>query len=276
MRTTDVLDELRRLPMRPSAVTQVLSVLDDESASARDVASALQTDPALSARILHLANSPYFGLSGKVGNVERAVVALGAATVRSLAVSTAAGLFGAGAEEMPDGFWRHSVAVAAGSSIAARFCHVPPGDALCAGLLHDLGTALEFRMDNEGYAARAAQCLDAQSLLDAEAEAYSGDHSMIGAFALDAWRLPVAIVDAIRFHHMDPAMVEGKLGRVVIAGEALARAADERGGGWSHEPARDPAETFRALGLTAVSIETLVRRTAEEAEALDAVLGTVR
>lgn len=264
--------------MRPSAVTHVLSVLDDESASARDVALALQTDPALSARILHLANSPYFGLSGKVGNVERAVVALGAATVRSLAVSTAAGLFGADAEEMPDGFWRHSVAVAAGSSIAARFCHVPPGDALCAGLLHDLGAALEYRIDNEGYRARVALGLEPSSYLEAEAESYSGDHAVIGAFALDAWRLPVAIVDAIRLHHADPAVVDDKLGRVVIAGEALARAADESdtSGEWAHEPVRDPAESFHALGLTAVSVDTLVRRTAEEAEALDAVLGTVR
>jgi putative nucleotidyltransferase with HDIG domain len=274
LRTTDVLDELRRLPLRPSAVTQVLSVLDDASASARDVALALQTDPALAARMLHLANSPYFGLSGKVGNVERAVVALGAATVRSLAVSTAAGMFGT-TEDMPGGFWRHSVAVAAGASIAARLCHLPPGDALCAGLLHDLGAALEYRMDNEGYTARAALSLEPSALLEAEAEAYSGDHSMIGAFALDAWRLPDAIVDAIRFHHADPAEVAGKLGRVVIAGEALARAAEEHDE-WSHEPVRDPGESFYALGLTAVSIDTLVRRTAEEAEALDAVLGTVR
>jgi len=275
LKTTDVIDELQRLPMRPSAVTQVLTVLDDEGASARDVASALQTDPTLCARLLHLANSPYFGLSGKVGNVERAVVALGASTVRTLAVSTAAGMFGEKGEAMPDGFWRHSVAVAAGASIAARFAHIPPGDALCAGLLHDLGAALLFRMDTDGYTERSAAELTPEAYIESEAEAYTGNHAMIGAFALDAWKLPESIVMAIRMHHLDPTTVEEKLGRVVIAGEALARSADENEN-WSHEPARDPAETFHALGLTAVSIEMLVRRTAEEAEALDAVLGAVR
>ena len=274
MRTTDVLEELRRLPMRPSAVTQVLGVLEHPDASARDVASALQTDPALCARLLQLANSPYFGLSGKVGNVERAVVALGASTVRSLAVSTAAGMFG-GAGEMPEGFWHHSVAVAAGASIAARFASVPPGDALCAGLLHDLGAALLYRFDPAPYVARLEAGLDPSALLDAEVDAYSGDHAMVGAFGLDQWKLPCHIVDAIRLHHHDPASIGEKLPRVVIAGEALARASDpvDR---YCHEPACDPGAAFAALGLTAVSIENLVQRTAEEAEALDAVLCSVR
>jgi len=130
-------------------------------------------------------------------------------------------------------------------------------------------------MDTDGYTERSAAELTPEAYIESEAEAYTGNHAMIGAFALDAWKLPESIVMAIRMHHLDPTTVEEKLGRVVIAGEALARSADENEN-WSHEPARDPAETFHALGLTAVSIEMLVRRTAEEAEALDAVLGAVR
>jgi HD-like signal output (HDOD) protein len=280
MQTTDVLEELKRLPMRPSSVSRVLVVLDDPNADAREVASALQTDPTLCARLLHLANSPYFGLSGKVGNVERAVVALGASTVRSLAVSTAAGMFG-GADAMPDGFWRNSMAVAAGASIAARFAHVSPGDALCAGLLHDLGAALLFRLDGDGYRARLAEGLDPEAFLASETAAYGGDHAMVGAFALDAWKLPVSIVDAIRNHHHDPAAVDDKLTRVLIAGEALARAGrhndpDGEAVVADPEPVSDPATAFHAMGLSAISVENLVRRTAEEAEALDAVLSSVR
>jgi HD-like signal output (HDOD) protein len=273
VRTIDVLEELRRLPMRPSAVTHVLAALDDPESSAEDIASALQIDPSLTARVLHLANSSYFGLSGKIGSVERAVVALGASVLRSLAVSTAAGVFGQHPEEMPDGFWQHSVAVAAGSSIAARVGAVAVGDAMCAGLLHDLGTALLFRMDREGYGPRLADGGDAQQLLRDEAAAYVGDHAMIGAFALDQWKLPIAILDALRFHHTSPLDVGEKLGRVVIAGEALARAAFDDPP-FAHEPAVDPGEAFAALGLESVSIDPLVQRTAEEAEALDSLFGT--
>lgn len=280
MQTADVLEALRRLPMRPSAATQVLRVLDDPTAGAREVATALQCDPALCARMLHLANSPYFGLAGKVGSVERAVTALGAGVVRSLAVGTAAGLFGERPEEMPAGFWRHAVGVAAGASIVARLAHVAPGDALCTGLMHDLGVALLYRVDPDGYRALGAGATDAAAFLAAEAEAYEGHHAVVGAFALDAWNLPAEMVDAIRAHHDAPASISPRLGRVLAAGEALAVTAGSpaAGGGesaFAPEPEPDVARAFAALGLTAVSVENLVRRTAEEAEALDAVLGAV-
>jgi putative nucleotidyltransferase with HDIG domain len=271
VRTTDVLEQLRKLPMRPSAVTHVLVVLDDPNASAHEVASGLQSDPSLVARILHLANSPYFGLSGRIGSIERAVVALGASVIRSLAVSTAAGMFAEKPDEMPPGFWRHSVSVAAGTSIAARMASVTVGDAMCAGLLHDLGAALLYRFDREGYGERLAEGGDPHTLSSEEAAAYGGDHAMIGAVALDAWKLPVSIIDALRQHHTDPLDVGEKLGRVVIAGEALARAAYDDPP-FAHEPAVDPEAAFHALGLHAISVDALVSRTADETETLDGLL----
>ncbi|HET9730929.1 MAG TPA: HDOD domain-containing protein, partial [Acidimicrobiia bacterium] len=240
MRTTEVLEELRRLPLRPTAVTRVLAILDHPSASAEDVATALQADPSLTARLLQLANSAYFGLSGKIGSVERAVVALGRSVIRSLAVSTAAGLFGDD-HAMPDGFWSHSVAVAAGTSIAARQAGIVVGDALCAGLLHDLGTALLFRFDPDGYDELLETVRDPRLLAPNEVYTFGGDHAMIGAFALEQWHLPDPILDALRYHHSAPLDVGDKLGRTVIAGEAMARAAFEDPP-FTHEPAADPAE----------------------------------
>jgi len=251
-------------------VTQVLVVLDDPKSNAHDIASSLQSDPSLCARVLHLATAPYFGLSGKVGSVERAVVALGASVVRSMAVSTAAGVLGERAEEMPPGFWRHSISVAAGSSIAAQTCGVSAGDAMCAGLLHDLGSALAYRFDRDGYAPRVAEG-DPATLCAEEAAAYGGDHAMIGAFALEQWKLPTSIVDALRLHHTAPLDVGDKLGRVVIAGEALARVALDDPV-FLHEPAVAPDVAFAALGLPDVSIDTLVSHTAEETELLDCLL----
>jgi HD-like signal output (HDOD) protein len=168
-----LLDELRRLPLRHSVVAQLLAVLDDPESSADDVARSLELDPSLCVRVLHLANSPYFGLVGKVGNVERAVIALGGSVIRSLAVSTAAGLFSERAEQMPDGFWAHSVAVAAASALVAQSAGAPPGEALCAGLLHDLGSALAFRFCPDEHAACAALGID--RVLAAELAAFGAD-----------------------------------------------------------------------------------------------------
>ncbi len=200
------------------------------------------------------------------------MVALGASVLRSLAVSTAAGVFSDDAGSMPDGFWRHSVSVAAGASIAARTTSsITAGDAMCAGLLHDLGAALLFRIDREGYGARLAPGGDPATLASEEAAAYGGDHAVIGADALDAWKLPVTIIDALRRHHQRPPDVGDELALVVIAGEGLARAAFEDPP-FAHEPAADPGEAFAALGLRAVPVERLISRTAEETETLDGLL----
>jgi len=272
MRPTDVLDQLHRLPMRPSAVTRVLATLDDPDAGAGEIARALSSDPSLTARVLQLANSPYYGLSGKIGNTERAVIAVGSSVIRTLAVSAAAGLFSQHPEDMPPGFWQHSVAVAAGAEIAGRLADMKQGDGLCAGLLHDVGAALLFRFDHEYYFEHILAEVAPGDLLDAEVDAYAANHAMVGALALEQWRLPPSLLVALLNHHGRPMEVEEKLGRVVIAGEALAQAALDDP--WfRHEPAADPEEAFFALGLHGVSIDTLISRTAEESEILDGLLG---
>jgi len=268
--TTELLEELRRLPMRQSVVTQVLGVLDDPSRSARDVAHALEVDPSLCVRVLHLANSPYFGLSGKVGSVERAVVALGNSVIRSLAVSTAAGLFAERSDQMPEGFWGHSVATAAGASLVAQLTRLPAGDALCAGLLHDLGAALLFRHMPDDV--RRAWSVPAGEVLDSELQTFGHDHAQLGAIALEAWKLPATIVGAIRDHHLAPDEVEGRLVRCVIAGEALARSVAGDHGPALAEPAPDPHAALAAAGLPDVDVDSLLERVGEDSSGLGSVL----
>ncbi len=219
----------------------------------------LESDPRVCARVLQLANSAHFGMSGRVTSVDQAVVALGGTTMRTLVISSASGMFGK-PEDLPPGFWNHSVAVAASSAIAARMHSVPHGDAICAGLMHDLGVALLFRYDRAGYEARMATgAAESDSLLDYELATYGGDHAALGADALQAWKLPTTVVDTLRAHHDDPEEITDPLARVVIAGESLARAAFDPPP-FAHEPRRDPAEVFAALGVRVASIDTLIER----------------
>ena len=265
---------LADLPMQHASVSRALLVLDDPNASAQDIAAVLQSDPALCARALQLANSAHFGMSGRVTSVDQAVVALGATAMRTLVVSTAAGMFGR-PDDLPAGFWEHSVAVAAATAIAARMYSVPRGDAICAGLLHDLGAALLFRYDRPAYQTFIdTGAVAADKMLEDETRMYGADHATIGAAALRAWKLPTSIVDALRTHHLNPGDVGERLGRVVIAGEALARAAFEPGP-FSHEPRQDPGVVFDTLGVRVASVDTLVTRTAEEAEILAQMLAPV-
>ena len=267
----DVVTLLRELPMQKSAISRALVVLDDPNASAQGVAAVLESDPALCARALQLANSAHYGMAGRVTSVDQAVVKLGATTMRTLVVSSASGVFGKPAD-LPPGFWHHSVSVAAASAIAARMCAVPRGDAICAGLLHDLGTALLYRFDRDDYASRIADATRVDSLLADETAAYGADHAALGADALAAWNLPPMIVDALRTHHCNPHDLGGKLSRVLILGEALAHAAFDMPT-FNHEPSEDPEVVFAALGLTIASVDTFVERTAEETETLAGLLG---
>jgi len=269
----DVVALLTELPMQHGSVSRALAVLDDANASAPDVASVLESDTALCARALKLANSAHFGMSGQVRSVDRAVVCLGVTTLRTLVVSTAAGVFGS-PDDLPPGFWEHSVAVAAASALAARLCGVARGDAICAGLLHDLGAALLFRFDRGGYEMLIESAAsDADRLLDDETHVYGADHAILGADALAAWNLPPSMVAALRAHHDNPIAVGEKLGRVVVAGEALANAASSTPQ-FAHEPIRDPGTVFDALGWRVASVDMLVTRTDEETAALAQLLGT--
>jgi len=273
-RRVDVAALLAELPVQQSAVGRALVVLDDPNASAQDVAAVLQSDPALCARALQLANSAQFGMSARVASLDQAVVTLGATTMRTLVVSTASGMFGR-PEDLPPGFWNHAVAVAAASAIAARMCSAPRGDAICAGLLHDLGTALLYRYDRDNYSARIAAGHDhADRLLDDEVDTYGADHAALGGEALAAWNLPPVIVNALRTHHHNPHEVTDKLGRVVILGEALARAAFDLPT-FNHEPAEEPDTVFGALGLRVASVDSFVDRTVEETETLAGLLDAV-
>jgi putative nucleotidyltransferase with HDIG domain len=269
MQETELIAELRRLPLRPSSVTRVLAVLDDPSKGATDVAVAVAPDAGLCARILHLANSPYFGSSGRVASLDRAVVTVGNSVVRSLAISTAAGLLGDKAR-VPDGFWSHSGAVGVASALLAQRLGTAHGDALCAGLLHDLGCALAHRYDRVGYAEVTAGA--AEHVLEAEQLRYGADHAHLAAIALRAWRLPASIVDAVEQHHGDLDATGPNATVAVAGGEALVRRALGDDNGVGLEPASDPDAILAQLGLPADVIEALCEQVQAEGDELGAVL----
>jgi putative nucleotidyltransferase with HDIG domain len=272
-RRIDVAGLLAEVPAHQGATSRALLTLDNPNAGARDVAAVLESDPALCTRVLQLANSPLFGAVEPVTSVDQAVVLLGDTATRTLVVGGASGLFGV-PDELPTGFWDHSVSVAAGCAIAARVLSASRVDAICAGLMHDLGAVLLFRLDRAGYEARmAAGSEQAGALLADELEMYGADHAALGADALAAWKFPASIVDALRAHHDEPAETTDRLARVVIAGEALARAAFDTPT-FAHEPAQDPAAVFATLGVRVASVDTLIERTAEETNILAPMIRT--
>src|SRR5947209_7188253 len=108
---------------------QVLRIVEDPHASSADLARVIEADPALAARVMRLANAPYYGLTRRVGSAARAVVLLGFSAVRAIAISAASSLLSEEVDLGPTGFWTHSVTTAIGASVVAKQVGGPIADA---------------------------------------------------------------------------------------------------------------------------------------------------
>lgn len=224
MTQTDALiEEFTQLPVRPGVGMQLLWMLDDENSSAAMLGALIETDPALSTRMIRLANSSYYGLRGRVASAQRAVIVIGLATVRALATSAIFDLFAEKGRAVPDDFWPHSLSTAAAASTLSGRFGCDASDAFSTGLLLNLGTALVFRRARrryEGVLQRVAT--EGIPLVVAEREEFGLSHAEVGAAALDLMSFPVETVRAVRDHHTSPVAGVPPLSRACAAADILA------------------------------------------------------
>ena len=152
-----------------------------------------------------MANSPYFGVSGRVGGARQAVVMLGVRSVGSLAVSrTAALVFSDDDNCAPLGYWTHSITTAVACSILAPSVGVADDEAFTTGLLHDIGSLVAHNNDT------------------AVSPDVIADHVAFGADLLLRWGLPRTTASALRLLYADPAVVHEPVARLLIAAHSLA------------------------------------------------------
>ncbi|MEW6476401.1 MAG: HDOD domain-containing protein [Actinomycetota bacterium] len=217
-----LIEQLERLPAQPSVAVRTVWVADQPQSSSKDLAAALTADPALTARVLRLANSAYYGLSRRIADVAFAVTVVGFPTVRAMAAVHASGLFEPGEHSVPDGYWEHSVATASLCSVLAPRAGVRPNQAFPLGLLHDLGSALLFRADPERYEAVQAEARGGRTLRAAEKAAFGMAHDDAAARVFSAWRFPETFIEAVADHHAHPAVVTEPHTLLLLAAESVA------------------------------------------------------
>lgn len=206
----DIVRKTGDLPTIPAAAVRVMRETQNANASAASVAKILATDQALSAKVLRLANSAYYGLTRRVADLQEAVVILGMKSVKNLAL--VAGTYPwmsrpvTGYHLGPEQMWSHAFGTAVGAQLVARLSKRAPEDvAFTAGLLHDIGkVALSVWLENKMgaillYANREGISFDA-----AERKILGYDHCQVGCYLAQEWNLPEEIALAALFHH-DPA-----------------------------------------------------------------------
>src|SRR5438552_7056790 len=217
-----LIEELERLPAQPSVAVRTVWVADQLNSSAKDLAAALTADPSLTARVLRLANSAYYGLSRRVAEVSFAVTVVGFPTVRAMAAVHASGLFEPGEHTVPDGYWEHSVATATVCSVLAPRAGVRPNQAFPLGLLHDLGSALLFRADPERFEEVQAEARNSRPLRSVEKAVYGMPHDEAAARVFSAWRFPETFIEAVADHHAHPATLSEPHSLLLVAAESVA------------------------------------------------------
>jgi putative nucleotidyltransferase with HDIG domain len=195
------------IPTLPEVYRELFRRLQDEEVTVPAVAEIIARDQALTARILHLVNSAFYGCQQQITTIKRAVVVLGLRAVRNTALTTSVfDYFGAEADgETVDlaRFWEHSVAVAAiCRTLAASRLPQHQDEAWVAGLLHDVGKLVEKRHFPEDFD-HIRQVAAEQGLpwYDCEGRLFAVNHAQIGKAVLRNWNFPAAVVEAVHLHH---------------------------------------------------------------------------
>ncbi|MEW8507384.1 MAG: response regulator [Candidatus Thiodiazotropha sp.] len=204
----EMISSMDRLPSLPTTYRQIITALQSESATVKDIGGIVAQDIGMSTKILQLVNSAFFGIPRQIASPERAVSLLGIETVTNLAL--AAGVFTQLEADVVDEFkleqlWHHSVMVsglvqqlAKASDLDQQHYQIP----MLAGLLHDLGKLVLATQDREEYRRIVQQAdQDDVPLFETESESLWCNHATIGAYLMGLWGLPYSAVEAVALHH---------------------------------------------------------------------------
>ena len=270
------------LPALPIVVPQVLRLVEDQRASAGDLARVIGSDQALATRILRLANSAFYGFRREIVTINHAVVLLGFDTVKSIVL--AATVFetlsegGAASGFSREQFWLHVGATASAARRVAKSLRVSDAEAaFVAGLLHDVGKVVLDRFFHDRYAEAARVAAGAPCLIrEAEVALFSVTHAEVGRWLAERWRFPAAIVEPIAFHHQPAAASPDcrLLTAIVHVADILTRNAGIGSGGDGLVPLPDAA-VLRRLKIGSAALLQWTGELTQEREAVETFLQVI-
>ncbi len=194
------------LPTLPHILLKLIDACNQDSQDLNSIAEIVSTDPALSAKILKLVNSAYFGLFRKVEAVSEAVVLVGTSGIKNMAICACVvnafpKVQGHGIFSLKQ-FWWHSLRCAfLAKHIASEWDVGYPDEAFLAGLLHDIGKVVLWTNCRKAYAVLLEQSAGRRDLILVGEAQLGATHAEVGAWLLDHWQLEPSIVDCLRYHH---------------------------------------------------------------------------
>jgi|WetSurMetagenome_2_1015567.scaffolds.fasta_scaffold89553_2 putative nucleotidyltransferase with HDIG domain len=259
------------LPATPGIVSLLMSLTTDVNINISRITRAILSDQSLTARVLRLSNSSFYGRSKEVRTLNDAVVILGFKTLRSLvvAMSTQAMYRNGGKAELQNKLWEHALATAICSrQIAQVIGFGQSEEAFIAGLLHDIGKLVMIQKMPQEYGEIIARVESSdQTFVAAEEAEFGFNHTDVGLLLLHKWAFPRDLAIAVFEHHapIDPTDEHITLSMIVNVGNFLAK-----------QLGRDPGaavgqelseyQAIRMLRLDTEKIESILMNAAAEFE----------
>jgi HD-like signal output (HDOD) protein/CheY-like chemotaxis protein len=209
---------IKTLPSVPRLYNQLLKQLQSEHASSLEVGKIIAQDAAMTAKILQLVNSAFFGISENISSPQKAVTILGLNTIKSLVMGIQVFSEYQGSSNISasvDVVWKHSLQVSSLAFSIARSLGLSSQereDARVSGVLHDVGMLLGFQIPGFFQSVRFHK--NGHAFIESEYQSLGTSHAEMGGYLLGIWGLPNTIVEAVTFHHRPGIQAAAKPGLV--------------------------------------------------------------
>lgn len=201
-----LLDNKVNLPSPPAIAVQILSTVQKEDFSLDDLEKIISADPALTSKMLRLANSSFYALPHEISNISRALAVLGTNVIKNIALSFVIAADLRNSEESYfdfDYFWRRSVTTAVAAELVFEAIGQKDEDIFVTALLQDIGVLVLYLSQGTSYVDLIKKAANDESLclMMAERDFFQFDHQYFGALLLEDWGIPNSITEPIRYHH---------------------------------------------------------------------------
>ena len=218
------------LPALPTIIAKMIEMIDNPRTSASQLTKLISTDQVLTAKILKLANSAYYGFPRRIGTINLAIVVLGFDTIKDLGLSASIidrfkRRSGNTSFDMSL-FWEHSIACGViGRRLARELNYRISGEVFVAGLLHDIGKLIL----NQYFPNELNEIVDRikknnESFVQAEIPVIGVGHALIGSWLTEKWNLPSQLVEVIKYHHTpDQAPEQSQIASIVQFADFLCK-----------------------------------------------------
>lgn len=267
LKLEELASRISDLPTLPLVAHQLNLESQKDTFTSQILAGIIEKDPPLSAKLMKLANSAYYGFTREVASLDRAITLLGFNTVKNLACAVSVSRFFTPGQEGGvdlEGLWQHCLGTAVCARLLIRQIARPLAEeAFLGGILHDIGTIVILNnFPNQALAALRAMSTRKIAQSEAEKELIGFSHEAAGAYLVDKWNLPPRFYRIIRLHHNPPPQViapddvENLLLIAVYAGNQLSKV---MGLGKSLEPVSSGVipSAWKSLGLEPAKLREL-------------------